>query len=153
MQWLHPPTTKIYEALGAVADGRVVVLGNSAKVYSSSRNKFYSVNYDPGTQSIMMNDNASFFQGYLGYPAIAFLMVVGEIEYTPSIAGILKGISWKDLNQKFKNDFAEAVEHVLKNKTLEERKMIELEVQNIEAQLRVKHYNILGKKVKPPVGY
>ncbi len=44
MKWKHPSITKIYEALGAVADDRVLVSGNSAKVYSSSRNKFYNVN-------------------------------------------------------------------------------------------------------------
>ncbi|MFZ1075166.1 MAG: hypothetical protein WAN50_02225 [Minisyncoccia bacterium] len=36
MKWKKPPVIKIYEALGAVADGRIEVDGNAAKVYSSS---------------------------------------------------------------------------------------------------------------------
>jgi hypothetical protein len=32
MKWKEPPIIKIYEALGAVADDRVEVEGNSAKV-------------------------------------------------------------------------------------------------------------------------
>jgi len=47
MKWKHPPIIKIYEALGSVADGRVEVSGNTAKVFSSSGNKFYVVSYDP----------------------------------------------------------------------------------------------------------
>ncbi len=153
MLWLHPPISKIYEALGAIADGRVEVVESSAKVFSSSRNKFYTVNFEPSTQSIMVNDNASYFQGYLGYPAIAFLMVIGEIRYSSSVSDMLKGIPWKDLNQKFKNDFEETIEYILVSKTEEERRVIEQEVRRIEEQLRSKHYNLLGKKVRPPAGY
>ncbi len=153
MFWLNPPIIKIYQALGAVADGRVVLLGNSAKVYSSSRNKFYTVTYDPETKAIMMNDNASFFRGYLGYPGISFLMLIGEIKYNPVVAEKLKGILWKDINQKFKNNFEDTREFVLSNRTTDERKKIEQEVQSIEGQFKVKHFSVLGKKVKPPEGY
>lgn len=153
MYWLHPPIVKIYEAVGAVADGRVEVLGNSAKVYSSSKNKFYTVTYDPDTQSIMMNDNASFYKDYLGYPAISFLMMIGEIRYTHTVAEMLKGIPWKDINQKFMNNFDETLEYVLQSKSPEERKMIEEEVHRIEEQFRTKHYRLLGEKVRPPEGY
>lgn len=62
MKWKHPPITKIYEALGSVADERIELVGSSAKVYSSSRNKFYVVSYEPG--AIMANDNGSYWQGY-----------------------------------------------------------------------------------------
>jgi hypothetical protein len=37
MKWQHPPIIKIYEALGAIADGRVEINGMTAKVYSSTR--------------------------------------------------------------------------------------------------------------------
>ena len=69
-----PPTMKIYEALGAVADKRLEITGNTAKVYSSSKGKFYTVTYDSATNAIMSNDNACYFVGYLGYPAIAYLL-------------------------------------------------------------------------------
>ncbi|MFA6602048.1 MAG: hypothetical protein WCT02_04295 [Candidatus Paceibacterota bacterium] len=72
MKWKLPPPVKIYEALGSVADGRLEMLGNSARVYSSSRNKFYEVIFDPETKSIMANDNGSFWQGYLGLSSYRF---------------------------------------------------------------------------------
>lgn len=48
--WLQPPIIKVYEALGALADDRIKVKGNTAKVYSSSGNKFYTVTYDSKTK-------------------------------------------------------------------------------------------------------
>ena len=39
-KWKHPPIIEVYEALGAVADGRIELTQNEAKIYSSSGNKF-----------------------------------------------------------------------------------------------------------------
>jgi hypothetical protein len=153
MKWKHPPLIKIYEALGAVADGRVEVSGNSAKVYSSSRNKFYSIEYDPSSKSIMVNDNGSFYKGYLGYPAIAFLMKVGALTYNSAIAEKLKGIAWKDINQKFKNDFDKTLEYILGGMTHEDRTAVEEEANRINVQLQSQRYDLLGTKIKPPEGY
>lgn len=87
MKWKHPSITKIYEALGAVADGRVEVSSNTAKVYSSSRNKYYDIVYDPDKNQIMSNDNSSFYKGELGYPSIAFscLLKCFHMTITPQI--------------------------------------------------------------------
>jgi hypothetical protein len=153
MKWKHPPKIKIYEAIGAVADGRVEVSGNSAKVYSSSGNKFYTVTYDPSSSSIMANDNASFYQGYLGYPSIAFLMAIGELPYKAEVGEKLKGIAWKDINQQFKNDFEKTLEHILKPFSGEERRDIRHDVAGVEQILMLKPYNLLGAKVNPPEGY
>ena len=153
MKWKHPPIIKIYEALGSVADGRVEVSGNSAKVHSSSGNKFYTVTYDTGSQSIMVNDNGSFYKGYLGYPAIAFLMMIGELKYSPSVAEKLKGVAWKDINQKFKNDFDKTLAYILEEKTPEDRVALQEEVEKIDEQLQAKSYNLLGTKTQPPEGY
>lgn len=153
MKWAHPPIIKIYEALGAIADGRIKVFGNSAKVYSSSGNKFYSVDYAPDSSSIMVNDNASFYKGYLGYPAIAFLLMIGELNYSSTIAEELKDIAWKDINQKFKNDFNKTLAFILETKTPEIREALEKEVAKIDEKLQTKTYNLLGEKTKPPEGY
>ena len=101
----------------------------------------------------MANDNASFYREYLGYPAIAYLMLIGELSYEPRAAELLKGIPWKDLNETYKHDFEETIEHVFKERTGDERRMIEDEVRSIEEQLRQKHYSLLGQKVRPPEGY
>src|SRR3990167_10799320 len=100
MKWKLPKTIKVYEALGALADGRVEATGDTGKVYSSSRKKFYDVSYDPINQAIMSNDNASYWQGYLGYPAIAYLMKIGQLPFNQKFADGLKGIAWKDINSK-----------------------------------------------------
>ena len=103
---------KLYEALGTLADARIEVHGNSAKVYSSSGNKYYEVEYDPINGAITANDNGSYWVGYLGYPSIAFLLATGVIHYAPELAQQLKGFAWKDINQKFKNNFDQTQEYV-----------------------------------------
>lgn len=152
-KWSHPPIIKIYEALGAVADERVHISGASAKVYSSSGNKFYTIDFSPTEKAIMVNDNGSFYKGYLGYPAIAFLMLFGEIAYSPKVAEYLKDIPWKDINQKFRNDFDKTLEFILKDMTETQRVEIADEVQTIDTQLSNQPYCLLGEKIAPPKGY
>lgn len=153
MKWEHPPIAKIYEALGSVVDGRVEEFENSAKVYSSSGNKFYDIQYDPESNSIMANDNASYWKEYLGYPSIAFLMKTGVLSYDYKTASLLKGIVWKDINQKFKNDFDRALEYILSSKTDEERKKLDILVRKIDGEIKVLDLNLLGNKTNPPEGY
>lgn len=114
MKWKLPPKIKVLEALGCISDERVKVEGNFAIVLSSSRNKEYNVVFLPELNEISSNDNASFYIGYLGYPAIAFLMAKGILNYSPKLALALKGIKWKDINVKFKNDFEKTEQFVLK---------------------------------------
>ena len=102
--WDTPPISKIYEALGTVADGRLEINGNSGKCFSSSGNKYYDIIYDHEKKAIMTNDNASYWKGYLGYPAIAFLLQSNRLPYRPELGQLLKGVAWKDINQKFNND-------------------------------------------------
>lgn len=153
MKWKHPPLIKIYEALGSVADGRVEVVGNTAKVYSSSGNKFYDVSYDPEKKAIMANDNGSYWKGYLGYPAIAFLFECGLLELRPDMAELLKGIKWKDINQKFKNDFDKTLIYI--EEFLDQDKKVELTqyIQKIDRELKELDLSLFGVKTKPPEGY
>lgn len=153
MRWKHPPVIKICEALGAMADGRVEVSGNSAKVYSSSRNKFYDVACDPASNSIMANDNGSYWQGYLGYPSIAYLLKIGALEYKPSMGELLKGIAWKDVNQKFKNDFDKTLDHILSPLSDSERQKLMDYVGELSLRIKELDLNLLGKKTLPPEGY
>ena len=61
MLWKKPRISKIYEALTAIADGRIeLVSENKARCYSSSKGKFYEIEYDPETDSIMSNDNTAY---------------------------------------------------------------------------------------------
>lgn len=153
--WSLPPIIKVYEALGCIADQRIHVEGNTAKVYSSSGNKFYTVTYDSNTGAIMCNDNGSFWQGYLGYPAIAYLLVKGIIPYSPISAGLLKDIKWKDINTKFKNDWGKT-EKYCQDLALNrggDLPTLLWDIAQIHKHLEVRPLSLLGPKTKPPLGY
>jgi hypothetical protein len=88
-----PPLAKVYEALGAIGDGRVRIEdARRAFVTSSDGTKTYEVDVDVDGREISSNDNASFWQGYLGYPAIAVLIERGLIRRSEEAAGALAGV-------------------------------------------------------------
>jgi len=95
MKWKTPPIIKIYEALGCIADERIIEENNEIHIYSSSKNKFYIIKYSEKENAIMSNDNGSYWKGYLGYPAIAYLMFIRKIKYQEKISKALKGINGK----------------------------------------------------------
>jgi hypothetical protein len=112
--WKQPPIAKVYEALGAIADGRVITASpTSAQVVSSSGDKSYSVEWAEDFSWITSNDNASYWQGYFGYPIIAVLLLQGKISYDKSISETLKGIPWKKVNTRYKNDYDKSINEVL----------------------------------------
>ena len=153
MKWKHPPIIKIYEALGTVADGRVKIDQNKAKVFSSSGNKYYDVVFDKESRAIMSNDNGSYWRGYLGYPSIAYLMSVGEISYSNDVGNILKEIPWKNLNQDFKNDFDKTLKYIEYSVGKENSlKLAEL-AKKVDSELQSLGLKMLGKRIIPPEGY
>lgn len=105
MIWKLPPRIKIYEALGCLADDRLSLTEKGAEVTSSDGSKTYTVLFDPEQKMICANDNGSFWQGYLGYPAIAYLLKTGLLLYDAQLAASLQGIEWKKMNQLHKNDW------------------------------------------------
>jgi hypothetical protein len=114
--WKMPPAAKVYEALSALADGRVRLLApGRAEVTSSEGDKVYSVEWSEDGRRITANDNASYWQGYTGYPIIAVLLATGCIPYDPDVAGLLAEVPWHDLNERFKRDYDAAVESVLQD--------------------------------------
>ena len=153
--WKLPPKIKIYEALGALADGRVEVGGDSVKVYSSSRGKYYTVAYDPKTQAIMANDNGSYWQDYLGYPALVYLMKIGVVPFSETAAALLADIEWKDINQSFKNDWTKTEKYCQDLVVERDGNLGELlkAVDEIHAFLQSHPFPQLGKKMRPPAGY
>ena len=100
--WKLPPRIKVLEALGAIADKRIEMISDKeAKVVSSMGDRVYKVVWDGG-HGISADDNGSVYRSYLGYPSIAFLMLKGLLPFDEKIAEALKGIPWKELNEKFK---------------------------------------------------
>ncbi|MBP7146937.1 MAG: hypothetical protein KBD01_05285 [Acidobacteria bacterium] len=113
--WDVPPRAKVFEALGALADGRVRLLdGRTAEVLSSSRDRTYRVTWSEDGRAIGSNDNASIWRGYAGYPILAVLMARGLLDYDPRVASLLAGVPWKQLNGRFRNRYDDAVASVLR---------------------------------------
>lgn len=159
--WQLPPKFKIYESLGVLGDpDRLEIVSDDGdevetKIYSSSRNKFYTIKYRRSTAQIMANDNATWFVGYLGYPAITVLMHLGVIEFDQEIIPWLADIKWKDINQKYKNNFDKTKTEV--DAIVVERggdlNTLSAEIDKIYDQVIALNLKHLGDKVKPPKGY
>ena len=136
-----------------MADGRIEVKGNTAKVYSSSGNKFYDVTYDAEAKAIMTNDNGSYWKGYLGYPAVTYLLKIGVLEYKEDLANLLKEIKWKDINQKFKNDFDKTLAHIEESLDETQRETLSEYTRDIEKKILELDLDLFGPKQEPPEGY
>lgn len=106
-----PPIEKIYEAYSAIADGRIVMHQDYASVLSSNRNKQYTVKWAANTYT--SDDNATYWQGYAGYPVIAVLMMQGKLRLDMELASCFAGVNWTELNVKYKRDYAKAAASVL----------------------------------------
>lgn len=154
--WKLPPIIKIYEALGAIGDKRINVKNNTATVASSSGNKQYEVTYDPTANAITANDNGSYWQGYIGYPAIAFLMKKGVINYDKKLAKYFSSFHWKAINTKFKNDFSKTEEYI-KSEVAKKEKIdiqeIDQEGTRILQQIEKLKLQKLPSKLKPAKCY
>lgn len=109
--WKIPPIEKIHEAYGALADGRVHMVEGSATVTSSDGTKQYTVTWDGDTFSA--NDNASYWQGYMGYPLIAVLMWMGRVPCDAAVASHFGGIKWKERNTAHRNKYAKVVAEIM----------------------------------------
>ena len=103
-----PPLQKIYEAWSALADGRVEMGEGTADVASSNGAKHYTVSWTEDTYS--SNDNASYWQGYAGYPVLAVLMKQGKLPLAEALIPRFAHIDWNALNKKHKRDYAAAAE-------------------------------------------
>jgi hypothetical protein len=151
--WKSPPKAKIYEALSAVADGRVTLMGGEkAEVQSSDGTKTYHVEWSPDSNQITSKDNASYWQGYMGYPIIAVLMALGKLDYETEVANFLTGVPWKQMNRRFRNDYTKAIDSVLD--TLEAkgtpRQIVVAEVDRIMVQIEGMELEKLPRRKRPP---
>ena len=115
------PVEKIYEAFSAIADDRVKFIAEEgclmptaqgvAKVKSSDGKKTYTVTWQG--EDYTSNDNATYWQGYAGYPVIAVLMLQGRLPLDRNVADLFKGIKWNDLNKSHKRDYSAALDEVI----------------------------------------
>jgi|GEM_PF-646762 len=154
--WNPPHISKIYEAVSAIADDRVLLVSeNESHCTSTSRGKYYTTTYDPETNSIMSNDNTAYYTLNMSYPMIALLMLKDVIPYDPSLLEPLKNIPWKDINQQYKDDYDLGLDHYFKQlmpKNVSEAE-IKSKIQTIYQYTYSLQLNYLGKKIKPPTAY
>jgi hypothetical protein len=115
--WKQPPKAKVYEAFSAVADGRVhMTEPGTATVVSSGGDRSYDVEWSGAVgdgMTITSNDNASYWQGYAGYPIIAVLLALGALHADETAVASLAGIDWHALNERFRRDYDAAVAQAL----------------------------------------
>lgn len=121
------PVEKIYEALSAIADDRVKFITEEgclmptaqgvAKVTSSDGKKTYTVTWQG--EDYTSNDNATYWQGYAGYPVIAVLMLQGRLPLDRNIAELFKDINWTELNASHKRDYAAALDEVMQQRRID----------------------------------
>ncbi|MEJ2718472.1 MAG: hypothetical protein P8182_15275 [Deltaproteobacteria bacterium] len=151
--WKTPPKAKIYEALTAVGDNRVKLQAeHQAEVSSSDRTKTYIVEWTPDRRSITSNDNASYWQGYMGYPIVAVLMLLGSVDFHKEVADLLSGIPWKSLNKRFRNKYDNAIESVLAELDAKgvDRDRISTEVESIVEQIERLNMGKMPRRRRPP---
>lgn len=110
-----PPLEKAYEAWSAVADGRVALHPDErrATVASSNGAKEYTVSWNEDGAVCSSNDNATYWQGYAGYPVIAVLMERGALPLEGAVVDEFADVNWTELNASHKRDYAAAVHEVV----------------------------------------
>src|SRR6516165_8038137 len=137
--WKMPPLAKVYEALGALGDRRVLIDDEQhARVLSSDRSKTYLVEISADGREISSNDNASYWQGYLGYPAIAVMLKRGLCPVRAEAINALSGIPWNELNRRFHNDYSRTIGEVMRRAEARgfDSKMIAAEAEAVLSKLR-----------------
>jgi len=106
-----PPAAKAYEAMSAIADGRVCMHEGYALVDSSDHSRTYEVQWEGNAYS--STDSATYWQGYPGYPVIAVWMLQGILPHEEGAEQLLKGIAWKQLNEAHRRNYDAAAEDAL----------------------------------------
>jgi hypothetical protein len=151
--WKMPPITKIYEAFTAVADGRVQLTGTGLATVASSRgDKVYDVEWSDDAGTIAANDNASYWQGYVGYPIVAVLLARGVLHADEAAVTALHGFPWHDLNKRYKRDYDAAVAQVLRDLAAggTDAALIEREAAAVLEQLADLGLQRVGRGRRPP---
>lgn len=121
-----PPVEKVYEAWTALVDDRYDLSPEALIVRSSDGSKEYRVTWDDEGR-YRSNDNATFWQGYAGYPVIMALMLQGRVPFNGEVAAWFKGIPWKALNDAHKRDYAAALAEAFERAGLDMPRQLQAE--------------------------
>lgn len=146
-----PPIEKIHEAYGAIADDRITLRENEADIVSSDLSKTYLVTWNE-KNVYTSNDNASYWQGYAGYPILAVLMLQNKLSLNREIAGHFKGIDWKKRNTAHKNKYAEVVKEIMDelNTLGVDTEKINQEIQKVYKEIETLEISTKRSALRPP---
>lgn len=95
------------------------------------------------------NDNATYWQGYAGYPIIAVLMLQGKISFDQKLADNFTSVNWNEVNAKFKRNYAKAASEVIKEKGLDEKEVM-AELEKVYGALKDLPITIKRGALRPP---
>lgn len=112
-----PPIEKVFEAWTAIEDGRVEMHDGYATMSSSDGTKGYTIRWDGDRYA--SDDNATYWRGYPGYPVLAVLMLQGRLPLDREEAAKWRGVNWKEVNTRHKNDYAAAVREVAEERHID----------------------------------
>lgn len=142
-----PPIQKILEAYTAIVDNHVHLSAEQAEVRSSNEAKSYTVSWNNAIYR--SNDNATYWQGYAGYPVIAVLMLQGKLPYDQKLAENFKAVNWNEINAKYKRNYEKAAAEVIKEKGLDENKVM-AELEKVYTDLKTLPITIKRGSLRPP---
>lgn len=120
---------------------------DQAEVTSSNGAKTYTVNWDDDVYH--SNDNASYWQGYAGYPVIAVLMLQEKLPYDQKLANNFANVNWNEINKKYKRNYIKAAADVIEEKGLDEEKVM-AELERVYADLKQLSITIKRGSLRPP---
>jgi hypothetical protein len=116
-----PPRIKVLEALGAVVDGRVRLVGEGrCEVVSSEGDRVYNVVVEGGF--VYSNDNGTLYRGYVGYPILACLMAEGRLPIDAELGEKLRGVPWRRLNEQYKR-YEDVLRHIYAERGIERERV------------------------------
>lgn len=110
-----PPKEKVLEAYSAIADKRLHMIDDHhATCTSSDGSKTYHIAWDRDTYA--SDDNATYWQGYPGYPVLAVLLEQGRLTMHKDLIEDMKDIPWKKLlNDQFNRDYSASAAYAMKD--------------------------------------
>lgn len=140
-----PPIEKIPEAYTAIEDDRVTIFDDYANVKSSNNEKEYLIKWKDNVY--YSNDNSTYWQGYVGYPVIAVLMLQNKLSLNREIAKYFKNINWNQLNKNNKRNYHESLMQVLEGVTEEDIKKIYDEINRVYEEIKSMDIELTKKKI------
>lgn len=140
-----PPIEKIPEAYTAIVDERISINENLATVTSSDKKKEYIIKWQDNLY--YSNDASTYWQGYIGYPVIAVLMLQNKLSLNKKIAEYFKNINWNQLNKENKRNYRLSLEIALKELSKEEKEEIERELEKVFKEIQELDIELTKKKI------